>query len=236
MNAQTNSREKLKKIVATGVFAAFAYICCVLFHFRVSFLSFELKDAVMAVGAMSLGPIAGGAMVVIVCLVELVTISSTGVYGLVMNLLSSLTYVCVGSAIYHRHRTMRGAITGTVVASVATVLVMIGANCVITPAYMHVETAEVIALIPTLLLPFNVTKTLFNSAVVFLLYKPVTNALVSAGFLPKRAPASVEAVHTEPSADVKRRRRILVPVLSAVIVVACLLYFFLALNGSFTLR
>lgn len=236
MNAQTNSREKLKKIVATGVFAAFAYICCVLFHFRVSFLSFELKDAVMAVGAMSLGPIAGGAMVVIVCLVELVTISSTGVYGLVMNLLSSLTYVCVGSAIYHRHRTMRGAITGTVVASVAMVLVMIGANCVITPAYMHVETAEVIALIPTLLLPFNVTKTLFNSAVVFLLYKPVTNALVSAGFLPKRALASVEAVHTEPSADVKRRRRILVPVLSAVIVVACLLYFFLALNGSFTLR
>ncbi|MCI6635428.1 MAG: ECF transporter S component [Clostridiales bacterium] len=236
MNAQTNSREKLKKIVATGVFAAFAYICCVLFHFRVSFLSFELKDAVMAVGAMSLGPIAGGAMVVIVCLVELVTISSTGVYGLVMNLLSSLTYVCVGSAIYHRHRTMRGAITGTVVASVAMVLVMIGANCVITPAYMHVETAEVIALIPTLLLPFNVTKTLFNSAVVFLLYKPVTNALVSAGFLPKRASASVEAVHTEPSADVKRRRRILVPVLSAVIVVACLLYFFLALNGSFTLR
>lgn len=236
MNAQTNSREKLKKIVATGVFAAFAYICCVLFHFRVSFLSFELKDAVMAVGAMSLGPIAGGAMVVIVCLVELVTISSTGVYGLVMNLLSSLTYVCVGSAIYHRHRTMRGAITGTVVASVATVLVMIGANCVITPAYMHVETAEVIVLIPTLLLPFNVTKTLFNSAVVFLLYKPVTNALVSAGFLPKRASASVEAVHTAPSADVKRRRRILVPVLSAVIVVACLLYFFLALNGSFTLR
>ena len=236
MNAQTNSRDKLKKIVATGVFAAFAYICCVLFHFRESFLSFELKDAVMAVGAMSLGPIAGGAMVVIVCLVELVTISSTGVYGLVMNLLSSLTYVCVGSAIYHRHRTMRGAITGTVVASVATVLVMIGANCVITPAYMHVETAEVIALIPTLLLPFNVTKTLFNSAVVFLLYKPVTNALVSAGFLPKRASASVEAVHTEPSADVKRRRRILVPVLSAVIVVACLLYFFLALNGSFTLR
>lgn len=236
MNAQTNSRDKLKKIVATGVFAAFAYICCVLFHFRVSFLSFELKDAVMAVGAMSLGPIAGGAMVVIVCLVELVTISSTGVYGLVMNLLSSLIYVCVGSAIYHRHRTMRGAITGTVVASVATVLVMIGANCVITPAYMHVETAEVIALIPTLLLPFNVTKTLFNSAVVFLLYKPVTNALVSAGFLPKHASASVEAVHTEPSADVKRRRRILVPVLSAVIVVACLLYFFLALNGSFTLR
>ena len=128
MNAQTKSREKMKTIGACVVFAAFAYICCVLFHFRVSFLSFELKDAVMAVGAMSLGPVAGAAMVAIVCLVELVTISSTGVYGLVMNLLSSMTYVCIGSAIYHRHRTMRGAVVGTIAASVATVAVMIAAN------------------------------------------------------------------------------------------------------------
>lgn len=236
MNAQTNSREKLKKIVATGVFAAFAYICCVLFHFRISFLSFELKDAVMAVGAMSLGPIAGAAMVVIVCLVELITIGSTGVYGFVMNLLASLTYVCIGSAVYHRHRTMRGAIIGTFVASAATVAVMIGANCIITPVYMHVEIAEVIALIPTLLLPFNVTKTVFNSAVVFLLYKPVTNALVTAGFLPKRVPTSVGAVSMEAPADGKTNRKILVPVISAAIVAACLLYFFLVLNGNFTLR
>ena len=236
MNAQTKSREKLKKIVATGVFAALAYICCVLFHFRVSFLSFELKDAVMAVGAMSLGPVAGAAMVVIVCLVELVTISSTGAYGFIMNLLSSLTYVCVGSAIYHRHRTMRGAVIGTVAASVATVAVMIGANCVITPAYMHVETAEVIAMIPTVLLPFNLTKTIFNSAVVFLLYKPVTSALVSAGFLPKHPQVSAGAAHTQVPAGAKSRRRILVPVISALIVIACLLYFFIVLNGSFTLR
>ena len=236
MNAQTKSREKLKTIVACGVFAAFAYICCVLFHFRVSFLSFELKDAVMAVGAMSLGPVAGAAMVAIVCLVELVTISSTGVYGLVMNLLSSMTYVCIGSAIYHRHRTMRGAVVGTIAASVATVAVMIAANCVITPAYMHVQTAEVLAMIPTVLLPFNVTKTVFNSAVVFLLYKPVTNALVSAGFLQKRASAGMENASTEAMAKVKSRRSIFVPVISAVLMIVCLLYFFLVLDGNFTLQ
>ncbi len=190
----------------------------------------------MAVGAMSLGPVAGTAMAVIVCLVELVTISSTGVYGFVMNLLSSLTYVCVGSAIYQRHRTMQGAIVGIASASVATVAIMIGANCVITPAYMHVETAEVIALIPTLLLPFNVTKTIFNSAVVFLLYKPVTKALISAGFLPKRAPISVDSIHAGLPAAAQARRRILVPLISAAIVIACLFYFFIALNGSFTIR
>lgn len=234
MNNQTKSREKLKIIVATGVFAAFAYICCVLFHFRVSFLSFELKDAVMTVGAMSLGPVSGAAMVVIVCLVELVTISSTGIYGLIMNLLSSLTYVCIASLIYHYHRTMRGAIVGIICGSAATVAVMIAANCFITPFYMHVPAAEVVAMIPTLLLPFNLTKTVFNSAVVFLLYKPVTTALVRAGFLPKRE--SLPALQNNAVAGEHKMRRILVPVISGVLVIACLLYFFLALEGKFSLR
>ena len=45
------SNEKARALAAVGVFTALAYICCVLFHFKVSFLSFDLKDAVMAIGA-----------------------------------------------------------------------------------------------------------------------------------------------------------------------------------------
>lgn len=229
MNQQTESREKLKKIVATGMFAAFAYICCVLFHFRVSFLSFELKDAVMAVGAMSLGPVSGAAMVLIVCCVELATIGSTGLYGFIMNLLSSMTYICVSSCIYRFRRTMRGAVAGMICASIATVAIMLVANCLITPFYMHCERADVVAMIPTLLAPFNVTKTVFNSAVVFLLYKPVTNALARTGFLQKR-----EVAYT--SSMGKDRRRILVPMIAGLAAIVCLCYFFLVLHGNVTLR
>ena len=42
----------------------------------------------MTVGAMLFGPVYGLAMSVIVGLIEFVTISSTGVYGLIMNVLA----------------------------------------------------------------------------------------------------------------------------------------------------
>ena len=70
-----------------------------------------------------------------------------------------------------------GAIIGLFAAVAAVVAIMMGANLVITPFYMHVTASEVAAMIPTLLLPFNFTKALLNMALVLLLYKPISNAL-----------------------------------------------------------
>ena len=36
MSKTTYKSDKIKTIVAVGVFSAFAYVCCVLFHFRAS--------------------------------------------------------------------------------------------------------------------------------------------------------------------------------------------------------
>ncbi len=220
----------IRKMIAVGVFVAFAYVCCVLFHFKVAFLSFELKDAVMTVGAMFYGPLAGAAIVLTVCLIEFVTISGTGVYGLIMNLLASLTFVCVGSLLYRFKRKMSGAVLAMVTASLATIGIMMLANLFITPHYIGSTTADVAAMIPTLLFPFNLTKTIFNSAVVFLLYKPVSHALKTSGFLQKSGTSderTVEPVH--------KKRSILVTVIALVVAVVAMLYFFLVLGGSFAL-
>ncbi len=224
------SSASIRKLIAVGVFVAFAYVCCVLFHFKVAFLSFELKDAVMTVGAMFYGPLAGAAIVLTVCLIEFVTISGTGVYGLIMNLLASLTFVCIGSLLYRFRRKMSGAVLAMVTASLATVGVMMLANLFITPHYIGGSTADVAAMIPTLLFPFNLTKTVFNSAVVFLLYKPVSHALKSSGFLQKSG--STEAVMVQTGV---RKRSIVVTVAALVVAIIAMLYFFLGLGGSFTL-
>ena len=73
------SESRLRTVVAVGVFCALAYIACVLFHFRASFLTFDLKDAVMTIGAMLFGPLYGLAMAVIVALIEMLTVSTTAV-------------------------------------------------------------------------------------------------------------------------------------------------------------
>ena len=124
---------KIHTITAVALFTALAYVCCVVFHFKVSFLSFDLKDAVMALGAMLLGPLWGLAMVAAVALIEFATISSTGVYGLIMNLISSGIFVCLGSMIYSLKRTMKGAVAGMSASVLGTTGAMMLANLFITP-------------------------------------------------------------------------------------------------------
>ena len=217
------SNEKARALAAVGVFTALAYICCVLFHFKVSFLSFDLKDAVMTIGAMFFGPAYGFAMSLLVSTIELATISSTGLYGYIMNILSSVVFVCVGSFIYTRHRSMLSALLGMITSVIAMTVVMLGANLLITPFYMNVTVEDVRALILPLLLPFNLTKAIFNAALVFLLYKPVSTALKSARFL-------------KPEDDEVRimyKPKLLALVIPLVIAAAALVFFFVYLHGSF---
>lgn len=231
MRSSTKSSAKshnIRTLTAVGVFSALAYVCCVVFHFKASFLSFDLKDAVMTVGAMFFGPVYGFAMSLVVSVIEAVTISDTGPYGFIMNVLSSTVFVCVGSLIYSKFRTMKGAVVGMISSCIAMVAVMLGANLIITPYYMNTSVSTVAAMIPTLLLPFNATKALFNASVVFLIYKPVATAVRSAGFVP----AGKDSELITPKSSKKNVRQVIIIAASLVIAVLCLLFFFLKLNGT----
>ncbi len=223
------SSSRIKTMSAVGVFTALAYVCCVLFHFRASFLTFDLKDAVMTVGAMIFGPSCGLAMSVAVALIEFATISGTGAYGLIMNVISSTTFVCTASFLYSRRRSMSGAVTAVAIAAALTVAVMMGANLLITPYYQNVEREVVAGMLLPLLLPFNLTKSVFNSAVVFLLYKPLVTALRSAGFLNSRKDGSIRVL-----AQLKDKRSLAVTLSALAVAVVALIFFFLYLNGEFT--
>ena len=73
---------ELKKITIVGMLSAVAYLCMFLFKFKVGFLTFDLKDAVLTVIAFLYGPIYGVISSVLVALLELVSVSDTGIYGL----------------------------------------------------------------------------------------------------------------------------------------------------------
>lgn len=226
MSKSKASQNRIKTLAAVGVFTALAYVCCVLFHFKASFLTFDLKDAVMTVGAMIFGPAWGFAMSVAVALIEFCTISGTGIYGLIMNLLSSIAFVCTSSFIYSRRRTMVGAMCAVVSAVVLTVGVMMFANLLITPYYTNVERAVVAKMIPTLLLPFNLTKSVFNSAVVFLLYKPLATALRRSGFFS----GNVREISFSLFRDKKSN---IVATVSLTVAIATMIFFFVYLGGEF---
>ena len=228
MSQSKSKSADVHTLVAVGVFAALAFVCCVIFHFKAAFLSFDLKDAVMTIGAMLFGPLYGFAMALIVCIIESLTISTTEVYGFIMNILSSTVFVCVGSLIYSRKRTMTGALLGIVLSVISMVIVMVAANLLITPYYMGVSRSEVVGLIPVLILPFNITKAIVNASLVFLLYKPMSTALKHAGF----------RIHSMQSAGAvpDKRKSLIVTIVAAVFCIAACLYFFLCLGGKFSFR
>ena len=59
MHTTAKRRENLLRMVIVAVFCALAYACQFVFRIHVSFLTFDAKDAVMAIGAMIFGPLWG---------------------------------------------------------------------------------------------------------------------------------------------------------------------------------
>lgn len=163
-----------------AMFAALAYVIHFV-HIPVGFLNLDFKDVVTAVCGMYFGPLAGVAISVAVPVLEFLTVGTTGVYGLIMNVIGSVTFVGTASLIYRFKRTLSGAIVGLAAAVLAITAVMMAANLLITPYYMGVSTSTVADLIPTLLLPFNAVKAVLNASLTMCVYKPLTAILRKSG-------------------------------------------------------
>ena len=225
MNTKTRTGENIKKMTAIAVFAALAYVIHFV-HIPVAFLNLDFKDVVMTIAGMYFGPSAAAVLAFLVPILEYPT-SETGPYGLIMNILSSGAFVIVASVIYKFKKTLSGAIIALCSASLSMVAVMMLANLFITPYYMHVAQTEVVALIPTLLLPFNAVKAVLNAALTLCLYKPISKVLKKSGFGRK------ESVQTEEenknSATV---RSMLVWTIGGAIAIAAFCIIFFVLGGK----
>lgn len=184
MKTTKKRSEHLKKLICIALFCALAYIVSFCFPIKVSFLTFDAKDSIIAVGGMFFGPLSALVMSIIVPFLEFITTSDTGLYGFIMNFLSSAAFSVTASLVYKYRRKISGAVIGLIVAVFVTTGIMMIANLFITPFYMSVPREEVATMIPTLLLPFNLVKTILNSALVLLLYKPIITALRATKLVP----------------------------------------------------
>ena len=215
-----NSTQKLNRIAATSIFAAIAYLSMFLTPFRVDFLTFDIKDAVMTIGALYLGPLAGLAMSAVTSLPEMFTISQTGIDGMIMNFVGSATYTVVAALIYTYRKSLKNAVLGLVAATLSMTAVMLAANLIITPGFKGVPVEAVIAMIPTLLLPFNLLKGILNAALVMLLYKPVTTAM-------RATRLAVGEQHKGTN-----KNTIIVTLVSLAVIAAALVFFFAVLDAK----
>ncbi len=218
-----NSSVKTKKIIVVAMICALAYLCMFILRFKVLFLTFDIKDAVLAIASLLYGPIWGVISSAIVAFLEMFTVSETGFYGCIMNFLSSASFTFVCGLIYKYRKNMSGAVVGVTTGAFAMTAVMVLANLLITPYYMGVPRGEVAAMIPTLLLPFNAIKAVVNGAFTLLIYKPFTSGLKRAGVLPRKTETEYRF----------NQKTLMLTLVSLTVIIACVVVLFTMLNGSF---
>ena len=211
----TKSNEKIKMLSVMAMLTALAIVADFFLRVKVGgFLTYEPKDVVITIAAFIYNPVVGLIISLVVCLVEMVTISDTGFIGLLMNFLASAMFVGVSSVIYYRKKTLPRAIIGLLAGSAAMIAVMLLWNYIITPIYMQIPLEMVVKMMPTLLLPFNAIKAGLNAALVLFLYKGVVTALRKSKLLPTRESNDSEN---------KRSNTIIMVVISALAVATMIL-------------
>jgi len=149
----------------------------------VLFLKYDPKDVIITIGGLIWGPITSVLVSVIVSIIEMITISETGIIGLVMNILASCSFACPAAIIYKKRHTLSGAVLGLIVGALCSTAVMLLWNYLITPLFMGIPRVEVAKLLLPYILPFNLLKTGLNAAFTMLLYKPIINALKKANLI-----------------------------------------------------
>ncbi len=179
-----------KKLTSAAMLCAIAYIVMVIGRVPVVlFLKYDPKDVIITLGGLIWGPGMAFIVSVVVSIIEMFTVSDTGIIGCIMNIISTCSFACTAAFIYKKKHTLSGAVIGLVVGSLAMTGVMMLWNYLITPLYMKVPRDVIVGMLLPAFLPFNLLKAGLNAAFTFLLYKPVVTALRKAGLVETSGPA-----------------------------------------------
>lgn len=207
-------------IAAIAMFTALSFVAVSLGELipNVSgFLSYDPKDALVVIAGFAFGPLSSVLISVLVSLIEMFTISTTGLYGFVMNVFSTCSFAVPAAIVYKHNRSLKGAILGLVSSVASIVVVMAAWNWVITPLYMKVPRSMVEGMMLTVFIPFNLSKGGMNAALTMLLYKPLVSAL--------------RRIHVMPPAEAASKRFDWRSALVALLCLAAFLVLFLYLLG-----
>ena len=158
------------------------------------FLSYDPKDVAVVILGFIMGPLASVLVSVVVSLIEMLSVSSTGPIGMLMNILSTCAFAVPAAIIYKKYHSQKGAVIGLGVGVVSMAIMMVLWNYIVTPMYMGVDRATVAGMLVPVFLPFNLIKGGLNTTLTMLLYKPIVGSLRAAKLI-EEGPSGKMQVH-----------------------------------------
>lgn len=176
------STSAVRKLTVLALLSAIGYVSMLFIKVPViGFLSYEPKDIFITFAGFLYGPLAALACCVVTGVLELL-VSSTGLIGMIMNIVASAAFACTASLIYKKRRDIYGAAIGLVCSVGAMTVMMLLWNYLISPLYMGISRAEIVPLLSTMFLPFNLLKAGINAGITLLLYRPFLRVLHLCGY------------------------------------------------------
>ena len=180
-NAHTPSNKTLR-LAKMAMLVAISIVLVLLIHFPIfpaaPFLEYDPADIPIFIGTFAFGPAAGVLLTVLVSVIQGTTVSAGGqIWGIIMHIAATGSFAIVAGNIYKHHKTRKSAIIALVAGVITMSVVMCVANLIITPIYSGMPREAVAAMIPTIILPFNLIKAGINAVVPFVLYKRISHFL-----------------------------------------------------------
>ena len=183
-----------KYVAVCGMFIAIAYVLTLVGQLVpnvAGFLSYDPKDVAVVIIGFIMGPMASVLVSVVTSLIEMVSVSSTGPIGFLMNVLSTCAFAVPAAILYRKMHNQKGAVLGLLAGIVCMAVCMLLWNYIVTPLYMGVPREVVAGMLASVFLPFNLIKGALNAVLTMLLYKPVVGSLRAAKLI-EAGPAKTE--------------------------------------------
>ena len=184
------ANNRATKIAVIGMLSALAFITVVLIRIPVVlFLKYECKDIIIMLGGFLFGPYAVVAISLIVSFLEMITISTTGYIGFIMNVLSTCCFALPAAILFKKKRSLVYAIVGLVIGVLLSTGAMLAWNYLLTPIYMGYPRQAVAKMLLPTFLPFNLFKNGLNAAGCIIIHIPILFGLKKAHLLEQMQPS-----------------------------------------------
>lgn len=142
------------------------------------FLEYELGDVPMILCGLIYGPQSGLIVAFVASLIQSITVSaSSGWIGLIMHVIATGSLIVISSIVYNKYKSIKSLIVGLLLGSLAMTLIMIPLNLIFTVCFLGVPYNVVKGMIVPAILPFNLMKSIMNSAITLVLYNQLSKVV-----------------------------------------------------------
>ncbi|MBR0598054.1 ECF transporter S component [Sinanaerobacter chloroacetimidivorans] len=175
-----NRSERTTKLTKMAMLAAISLVLVVLIRIpypAAPYLVYDPADIPIFIGAFAFGPLAGLVLTAVVSFIQAFILGGDGLIGFFMHFVATGAFVLVAGNIYKRNKTRKNAVIALICGTIIMTVTMLLWNLLITPIFLGVPREAVMAILATVILPFNLLKAGVNSIVTFITYKSIAKFL-----------------------------------------------------------